>query len=197
MKRTPRAFALGALGLLLAATSGTVSAHTGHGVEGLAAGFAHPFLGLDHLLAMVAVGLWAGASTSPWQRAAAPFAFVAAMALGALLVPRVGVAAALEPMLAVSVVVLGGLLIAGARLPAAFAIPAINAAGLLHGAAHGLEAAGAAFGPFVFGMVVATALLHGVGLAAGATMQRMRAAALGAAGAAIGAAGVAMFVSRI
>lgn len=190
MKRTPRAFALGALGLLLAATSGTVSAHTGHGVEGLAAGFAHPFLGLDHLLAMVAVGLWAGASTSPWQRAAAPFAFVAAMALGALLVPRVGVAAALEPMLAVSVVVLGG-------LPAAFAIPAINAAGLLHGAAHGLEAAGAAFGPFVFGMVVATALLHGVGLAAGATMQRMRAAALGAAGAAIGAAGVAMFVSRI
>lgn len=151
--------------LVLAATllATPALAHPGHGVTGLAAGFAHPFGGLDHLLAMVAVGAWAAVAGDA-RRWAWPLCFVAAMAVGALL----GGSHALpgtEVLIALSVVVLGAALAARWRPALALGGAAIAGFGLVHGWAHGAEAAGGPGLGYLAGMLAATALLHGVGLA--------------------------------
>src|SRR3546814_2728149 len=73
-----RAFTLPAVAVALVFVAGTASAHPGHDVTGFTGGFVHPLGGLDHLLAMVAVGLWASqlGGRMPW---ALPAAFVTAM----------------------------------------------------------------------------------------------------------------------
>lgn len=152
----------------LCLSAGTVSAHSGsHGVSGFAGGLAHPLLGLDHLLAMIAIGLWAAqqGGRALW---AVPAAFVGAMLLGGglawagLSLPHV------ETGIAASVLVLG-LLIATRRQWALVAGMA-TAAGfaLFHGYAHGLEMPPAASPvPYVLGFMLATGFLHGVGIAGG------------------------------
>ncbi len=203
----------GLLAALLLAASGAALAHSGHaGHDSLdfAAGLAHPLTGADHLLAMVAVGLWATLPGAPGRRWLAPALFVATMALAALLSAS-GIALATGPALelgiAASVVALGALMLPGLHMPAPLALAIVGVSAWLHGTAHGLEAAGTAGGPsllqdpaavaFGAGLLVATALLHGAGLAAGNWMQRVRGAALKWTGAAIGVAGLAMLVSRI
>jgi len=138
--------------LLLIATP--AQAHTGP-MAGFAAGFAHPLLGLDHLLAMLAVGLWA-ARIGGHARWAVPLAFVAAMALGAALpVPMA------EPGILASVLILGLLAFWAPRLPlwAPAAVVALFA--LAHGHAHGTEVPGVTA---AIGFLLATAALHGLGL---------------------------------
>ncbi len=146
-------------------------AHPGHAVGGWPAGFLHPFSGFDHLLAMVAVGVWA-AQIGGRARWAIPLAFVSAMVAGAaagfagMQLPYV------EPVVAASVVALG-LLIAGGQRPAVLAGAALCAVfAVFHGVAHATELppeAGAV--DFVAGFAIATALLHGAGLLAGLRLR--------------------------
>lgn len=168
--------------------AGTASAHTGNHATGFAGGLAHPFLGLDHLLAMVAIGLWAGqqGGRALW---AVPAAFVGAMVAGGALALS-GVSLPLvETGIAASVLVLGlliatrrqGSVVAGMSLAAGFA--------LFHGYAHGLEMPQAASPAlYALGFVLATVFLHGVGIAG----SRVGRYAMQAAGVGIAASGLAM-----
>lgn len=148
--------------------AGTASAHTGdHAASGFADGLAHPFMGLDHLLAMIAIGLWAAqqGGRALW---AIPAAFVGAMGLGFVLAGSGWLLPNIEPAIAVSVLALG-LLVAmrqHASLLAGMAVAAVFA--LFHGMAHGLEMPQAA-SPMLYalGFVLATACLHGAGLVSG------------------------------
>ena len=185
--------------ILLAGMASAAQAHTGHGTSSLFEGLAHPF-GADHLLAMVAVGLWSAVAL-PQRRWQAPAVFVAAMALGALLA-HLGAAlplgGALEVMIAASVVLLGVLLVSGAAMPAGLGLGLVGASALLHGTAHGLEmAAGASFLAYGAGFVLATAALHCGGMGLGVLLQRVRAVLPRAAGALIGGAGLALLLARI
>jgi urease accessory protein len=144
-------------------------AHTGLGhVAGFTAGFAHPLGGADHLMAMVAIGLWAGlmGGRAAW---ALPLAFLSAMAVGGGL-GMMGVGLPMvEAGIAGSVIVLGALVALAVRPPLAVGLGLAALFGLAHGHAHGaemLDGAGAA--TYAAGFLLATAGLHAIGWAFGA-----------------------------
>lgn len=156
-------------------------AHPGHGF-GLQAGFLHPLTGTDHLLAMVGIGLWA-AILGGRARWTFPTGFLSMMALGGALAMKLGLgsaAAAVEPAIIASVILLGAVVALALRAPLAVALPLVALFGLAHGAAHGAEMVGngLAFGAAA---LTATALLHGAGLALGLTLNSKFARALGGA----------------
>lgn len=184
-------------GACIALAPAVAMAHPGHGsTHGFANGFAHPLLGWDHLLAMVAVGLWAGqrAGKALWVL---PATFVATMAAGcALAFAGVGLPG-VEAGILTSVLVLGALVAFAARLPLAGGAALVACFALFHGHAHGTEMpqslSGAAYG---LGFASATALLHGVGLALPALLRGVRRAEwVRFAGVAIGLAGVALVLA--
>jgi len=153
--------------LLTGAAASPAFAHLDPVAHGsLGAGFSHPLTGADHLLAMVAVGLWASllGGRALW---AVPAAFVTAMsvgflaALGGLGLPFV------EPVIAASVVVIGLLAMVALQVPAAVGMAVVGFFALFHGYAHGLELGGASGLSFMAGFAAATALLHGAGVALG------------------------------
>jgi urease accessory protein len=170
--------------------AGTASAHTGvHGtLTGFAGGLAHPLLGLDHLFAMIAIGLWAAqqGGRALW---AIPAAFVAAMLAGGMLAWSGLALPQVEAAIALSVLALG--LLVAARLHASPTAGIAVAAGfaLFHGNAHGLEmplAASPAL--YAIGFMLATACLHGAGIAGSLVGRR----AVQVAGAGIAATGLAL-----
>jgi len=140
-------------------------AHPGHG-DGFWPGFLHPFFGLDHLLAMVAVGLLA---VQIGERAlwTVPIAFVAAMAAGGML-SHAGIALPLtEPLVAVSVLLLGLVLMSRVRLPVAAGALLVAIFAPFHGAAHAAELPElASFTTYALGFLLATGLLHALGILA-------------------------------
>ncbi len=155
----------------LLAASAAALAHPGH-ASGLAAGLAHPFLGLDHLLAMVAVGLWA-AQTGGRRVWLLPAAFMGMLATGAGLALHWHVLPLIETGIAVSVLALGLFIALALRLPAAVAVAATALFGLLHGYAHGLELPdSAAPMAYALGFLAATAVLHLGGIALGIATRR-------------------------
>ncbi|MDO8931214.1 MAG: HupE/UreJ family protein [Rhodocyclaceae bacterium] len=178
---------------ILAGLSGVASAHTfgAHGA-GFFHGVMHPLLGADHLLAMLAVGLWASqqGGRALW---AAPTGFVLAMVAGMALGVTGMALPMIEPMIAASVLVLGLLVTARIQLPwvAGFAVAAGFA--LFHGFAHGSEIPEAA-SPLVYaaGMLMATACLHAAGLFGGYRIGRQHAALVRGLGLATAGAGVAL-----
>lgn len=143
-------------------------AHPGHGdASGMAQGFLHPMSGLDHILAMVLVGLfaWQLGGRALW---AVPATFVLVMALGGAL-GMAGVAVPfVEIGIGLSVVVLGAIVAFGVKAPVAAAMAIVGLFAIFHGHAHGAEmpanAAGFAYGA---GFLAATALLHLCGIAVG------------------------------
>jgi urease accessory protein len=162
----------------LTASALPAMAHPFHGASGgFATGFAHPFLGLDHLLAMVAVGVWAvqQGGTAVWRL---PVAFCTAMAVGVALA-YAGVAVPLtEPFIAVSVLVLGLAILSARRVALAYTLPLVAFFALFHGMAHGMEQA-PALSPWwsLAGLLSATVLLHLAGVAsAAALLSRVRVA---------------------
>lgn len=184
---------------LLACTAGAASAHPGHGLgSGFMAGLAHPLGGLDHLLAMVAVGLWSAAVLPAGRRWWGPAAFAGAMLTGAVLGAAGLALPALEAGIAASVVLLGLLLAGPARLGAAGGALLVGAAGLAHGMAHGVEAPPAAlFAAYVAGFGLSTLALHGLGLAAGARMRGWSTGAWRVTGFALSLAGTLLLAARI
>jgi urease accessory protein len=140
-------------------------AHTGQPAHGLSSGLVHPLLGVDHLLAMVTVGVLAVILGRPL---AVPAAFLATMVAGGV----IGMAGLASPggevAVALTVVALGAALIAGRAVRPELAIGLVALAGLVHGHAHGAEVPAAAHpAVYVAGFVLATAALHFTGVAAG------------------------------
>ena len=166
MNRPTRIIACAAvMGLALAAPA---SAHSGiepHS-HGFTAGFLHPLMGLDHLLAMLGVGVWA-AQLSKRATWLVPAAFVAVMIAGAGLALSGAPLPMVEFGIAGSVLVIGALIAFGTRMPVGLAMGLVGLFALFHGHAHGTELPGfahpAAYGA---GFAIATALLHvaGVGI---------------------------------
>ncbi|MEO5614632.1 MAG: HupE/UreJ family protein [Cypionkella sp.] len=168
-----------ALALLLAPS--VALAHPGHGF-GLHAGFLHPFTGTDHLLAMAGVGLWA-AILGGQARWALPAGFLGMMTLGGAWAMNLGLgpaAAAVEPAILASVILLGAVVALALRAPLVLALPLVGLFGLAHGAAHGAEMVGNGLA-FSAAMLTATALLHGAGLGLGLALNGRIARALGGA----------------
>ncbi|XHS76906.1 HupE/UreJ family protein [Burkholderiaceae bacterium UC74_6] len=146
-------------------------AHTGDGSlhdHGFVAGLAHPFTGLDHLGAMLAVGLWSALSQRGRSVLVAPLSFAALLLVGALLGMAGFTLPAVEPMVAASVLVLGLLAAARLHLNAVASGALVGAFALFHGLAHGAELQGYAA---LAGMVTATAALHAIGIALGLTLS--------------------------
>jgi urease accessory protein len=162
----------------------------GH-THGFANGLAHPVTGLDHICAMVAVGLWAAqrGGRALWL---VPSVFVLVMALGGAL----GIAAVpipfVEPGIAASVLVLGVLIAAAVRLPLPASALLVGAFAIFHGYAHGAAMPGSASGLACgLGFVAATVSLHLLGIGLGLLAQRFASARLVRyAGGAIAACGV-------
>lgn len=188
--RTARRAAPVALAALAAGVATSASAHTGHGTHSLMAGLAHPF-GLDHLLAMVAVGLWSAAAFRGAQRAYGPIAFLTALVIGALLGAAGLGLPGTELGIALSVSVFGAMLLAADRLPARVGLMTVAAAAFLHGLAHGAELpVGASFGAYAAGFLLMTAALHAAGVGLAALLRDTRALVWRGLGAGLGVAGL-------
>ena len=158
--------------ILLLVASSTAFAHPGHDVSGFAAGLMHPFSGLDHLLAMVAVGLWAaqGGGHKVWLL---PASFMTMLAAGAGIAMQWQALPLVEAGIAVSVLALGLLVALSLQLPAALSVSITALFGLLHGYAHGIELpASAAPAEYALGFLAATATLHLGGITLGIATRR-------------------------
>ncbi len=177
-------------------TTRIAEAHPGHG--DLTAGLAHPFSGIDHILAMFAVGLLA-AQTGGRALWIFPLTFLAMMAGGGLLnlagmpVPLV------EQGIAASVVILGLLIAMCARMPIAIPIYLIGLFAVFHGYAHVAEMrAGTSPAGYAVGFIAATAMLHGIGISAGLAAHQFDSKQLVRdGGAAIAACGLLLFLGLI
>jgi urease accessory protein len=183
---------LAALALCAAIAAAPAHAHSGSVTGGFAGGFAHPLFGPDHIVAMVAVGLWGAFLGAPaiWLL---PITFPLVMALGGVLgiigvpIPEV------EIGIAVSAIILGLMVALAARPPLWLAAVIVGAFAIFHGHAHGAELPAAADAvAFSLGFVIATGMLHLCGIGFG-LLSRWPAGriAVRTAGAAIALAGVA------
>ncbi|GAC1527436.1 MAG: HupE/UreJ family protein [Collimonas sp.] len=158
-----------ALLLLLSVMAGAASAHIGQGdmAGGFKTGFLHPISGLDHVIAMVAVGLWGAQLGRPaiWVL---PVTFPLVMTIGGVMgvlgVPLHGI----EVGIAMSALVLGGMISFAVRPPLWIAGLIVAGFAICHGYAHGAELPASA-NPLTFaiGFVVATGLLHACGIGLG------------------------------
>lgn len=172
---------------------GTAYAHPGHG-NGYLAGIAHPLLGLDHLLAMLAVGVWASqlGGRAMWI---VPASFVALMGLAAGL----GMSGVALPMveggIATSLLLLGLLVAFSVKVSPILSATIVGLFAVFHGFAHGTElpALGAPW-QYGVGFVVSTIALHGVGLLLGRRLRRQQ-LWLRAAGWVVAASGASMMMA--
>lgn len=182
------------LAILVTAAAPPASAHVfGAYGAGWSQGFAHPFGGLDHTLAMLAVGVWAAmiGGRAVWVL---PVTFPLVMAIGGLLavagVPVPGV----EVGIAGSVLAMGLLVALAVRPPVAVGAAVVGLFALLHGHAHGSELPEAT-SPALYGLgfVLATAILHLIGLGVGQALRTSAGLrAVRAGGIAVAGAGVAL-----
>jgi urease accessory protein len=187
---------IGLLALVVLAAAAPAQAHIiGAAGAGWTQGFSHPFSGLDHILAMVAVGIWAAQTGRPalWVL---PVVFPVAMAAGGLLgfagLPVPGI----EAGIAASVLGLGLLIAFQAKPPLALSIALVALFALFHGHAHSTELPQAA-SPLLYGLgfLLATGILHVVGIGIGHVMRLpagMRMLRVG--GGVIASVGVALFI---
>jgi len=139
----------------------------GGAAGGFLSGFSHPVSGLDHVLAMIAVGLWGAQLGAPaiWLL---PVAFPLMMAFGGLLGLTGVELPAVELGIALSAVILGALILGAIRVPIAAALFIVGFFAVFHGHAHGTEmTAGQSAILYSIGFVIATGLLHALGIAIG------------------------------
>jgi urease accessory protein len=172
-------------------------AHSGEAIGGFLGGFTHPLFGPDHLVAMVAVGLW-GAFLGPPAIWLLPVAFPLVMAFGGVLGILGVPIPAVEIGIAVSAIVLGAMVALAARLPLEVAVLLVGAFAIFHGHAHGAELPpGADAVAYSLGFVIATGLLHLCGIAFGLLARWPSGrVAVRAAGSAIAVAGI-VFLARM
>jgi len=166
-------FKLGASLALFALTPMLAQAHILPGEShGFASGFNHPLHGLDHILAMVAVGLWAAqlGGRALWL---VPASFVGFMSFGGVLGMMQFHLPMVEAGILASVLILGILIAASARLPLVVAMALTGLFAVFHGHAHGTEVPLAASGfTYAVGFALATAALHACGIGLGMLAQK-------------------------
>ena len=164
------------LAALVAAIPALASAHPGHEhTTSFMTGFMHPMGGLDHLLAMLAIGLWA-ASLGGRALWAVPTAFVGTMIVGGTLAVAGMQVPFIEQGIVLSVILMGALLVGAARFPVTVCAGIAGLFALFHGAAHGLEMPLDANGAeYALGFAAATELLHVAGIGFGMTVARFQA----------------------
>ena len=188
--------------VLIAACALSTGASAHIGIEhsektGFLTGFLHPVTGLDHLAAMVAVGLWSALAA---RRAGpellwGPLGFASLLLAGALMGLQGLTLPAVEPMIAASLLVLGLLVVTRQRLPGAAAAALVGAFAIFHGIAHGTELASVdSAWQTLAGMLSATALLHAAGLALGWALRSANVWVPRMAGAAVAVFGTALLV---
>ncbi len=159
------------LSVLYLALAGPAFAHPGH----VDSGFLHPLTGPDHVLAMIGAGMWAAflAARKPAAALGVPLAFMVMMAFGA----GAGFAGIKLPFseagVIASIFMLGGLVLVGVRVPTATAMLIVGWFAMLHGYSHALEAPEGDPGRYMLGFLVATALLHTLGLGLGWVVQKL------------------------
>jgi urease accessory protein len=159
----------------LCLTVGPAFAHVGVGpVDTFSHGFVHPLSGIDHVLAIVAVGLYAASlgGAALWL---VPTAFVGTMIFGGILGYEGLPLPLVEAGIGASVVVMGLAIASGVRLPTIAAMALVGLFALFHGHAHGSEGAGlgVSFVPYAAGFILATASLHMAGIALGFGLDRI------------------------
>lgn len=161
----------------------------------LLSGWTHPFSGLDHLLAMVALGVLAAqrGGRSTWML---PAVFIACLAVGGVAGLSGMQAPAVESMLVASLLVLGGVVASPVRLSGAVLVSIAAGFGGYHGLAHGMEVpAGSVSAAYLCGFLLASATLHCCGIALVAILRRAGTpAAARVAGAAIAVTGLALLL---
>ncbi len=137
----------------------------------LAAGFSHPLFGLDHILAMVAVGLWAAmqGGRALWL---VPTAFVGTMALGFAAAIAGMPLPFVEPVILASVIFIGIAIALALPIPTSAIAATVGFFAFFHGHAHGGELGAAGAWQFAAGFILATAVLHVVGIAIGLLFGR-------------------------
>jgi urease accessory protein len=149
-------------------------AHSGAGeTSGLLQGIGHPLSGLDHICAMVAVGLWAAqmGGRSIW---AIPLTFINVMALGGILGTMGINLPFVETGIVISLLTLGVLIAASVRLPLVASVIIVGLFATFHGHAHGAEMPETAWVlAYAAGFMIATAFLHGCGVGLGIATQRL------------------------
>lgn len=184
---------------LLASAPSWAHAHTGQGTTSLMAGLNHP-LGSDHLLAMLAVGVWSVSALPAHKAWQGPVTFMLALMLSAVLGSQGLTVPFMEQAIALSVVVFGSMLALSAqrRLKSPhWGLGLIAAAASLHGLAHGAETPDTGFAAYAIGFLLMTASLHFGGVALGLAVRRMWAPhsklALTGLGSAMAAAGLYLF----
>lgn len=158
-----------------AASTAPAFAHLNPAEHGsLLAGASHPLSGIDHILVMVAVGLWAAqiGERALW---AVPAAFVGTMALGFGLAMTALPLPFVEPAILASIVALGLLVAMAVRLETTASAAIVGIFALFHGYAHGGELGAAGALPFSTGFVITTALLHLAGIGLGLGISRLSA----------------------
>ncbi len=155
---------------LLAATA---QAHTGHGTSGIAEGLAHP-LAADHLLAMLAVGVWSVSALPEGKAWWGPAVFMLSLSASAAL-GAAGVSMPyLEQMISLSVVLFGVMLVMSRyKLPFALGLGLVALAASLHGLAHGGETPESGFAAYAAGFLATTAALHFGGVATGLSLRKL------------------------
>jgi urease accessory protein len=199
MTRPHRPLARSAFASLLLAAAGTAAAHTDTGAAGgFVSGFTHPLVGIDHLLAMVAVGVWGAVLRAPliW---ALPVVFPLLMVVGGVVgILGIGLPG-VEVGIALSVLLLGLAIAAAWRAPVAAAIAIVALFGVLHGHAHGTELPDSVSpAAYAAGFVVSTGLLHLSGILLGSLDRLPRGLViLRCIGALMGVAGGWMLVGRL
>lgn len=153
-------------------SSNAVQAHTGHGTSGIYEGLMHPF-GLDHLLAMVAVGVWSVSVLSARKAWLGPVTFMTALVFSAVAGATGITVPYLESLISLSVVLFGAMLIASrTHLPVGVGLALIAIAACLHGLAHGAETPETGFAAYAAGFLLTTAALHLGGVVTGLSIRR-------------------------
>lgn len=158
---------------VLAVTTAPAFAHLDPAEHGsLVAGFTHPLSGLDHILVMIAVGLWAAqiGRRALWI---VPSAFVGTMAIGFALAIFGMPLPFVEPAILASIVALGLLVAVAVRIDVIAGAAIVGVFALFHGYAHGGELGAAGALPFSAGFMIATAMLHAAGIGIGLTVGRL------------------------
>lgn len=149
------------LASVLMLSSSVVMAHPGHGLTGdFAAGFSHPFTGLDHLLGMVGMGFLAGRQ-SPWRAWLALCAFMGSVWVGMMLGAGITLTS-LDSMLATSLIIIGLMTAQHIKWQDGLFTGMAILFGLLHGLAHGAELVSSS--KAIYGMLLATAVLWLIGI---------------------------------
>lgn len=179
------------------ALSTGASAHTGHETQSLMQGLTHPF-GADHLLAMLAVGIWSVSALPTRQAWQGPATFMLALVVSAVLGASGFTVPFLEHAIALSVTLFGLMLILATKpMPKAFGLTLIAVAASLHGLAHGAETPDSGFAGYAVGFLLTTAALHmsgvGIGLSIRRQLAERSASVLGGLGTLLGLAGLVLF----